>query len=163
MTPCNIHNSAAFDAVFERLIEHSPEVQAVTTDAEYKTPGICKQIFDSGRVPSLPYGRPMTKKGNLPWYEYVCDEYRSFSISEIDPIAGTVTFTNGFVIRKGDMIGDVSEKDMRRIQIRETIFPTSKRTSRTSTWASRRCRCSSLTRWRNTVSTTRTAMKCSRV
>ena len=23
----------------------------------------------------MPYTRPMTKKGNLPWYEYVYDEY----------------------------------------------------------------------------------------
>ncbi len=36
---------------------------------------MCKQIFDSGRFPSMPYKRPMTKKGNLPWSEYVYDEY----------------------------------------------------------------------------------------
>lgn len=30
---------------------------------------------DSGRIPSLPYKRPMTKKDNLPWYTYVYDEY----------------------------------------------------------------------------------------
>ena len=47
----------------------------ITADAGYKTPWICKQIFDSGRIASLPYKRPMTKKGNLPWYEYVYDEY----------------------------------------------------------------------------------------
>ena len=75
VTPGNVHDSVAFDAVFERLTEHYPEVQVVTADAGYKTPWICKQIFDSGRIPSLPYKRPMTKKGNLPWYEYVYDEY----------------------------------------------------------------------------------------
>ena len=36
--------------------------------------------------------------------------------------SGTVTFTNGEVIKAGDVIGDVSENDMRRIQIRETIL-----------------------------------------
>lgn len=50
------------------------------------------------------------------------EQYRGYRISEIDPIAGTVTFTNGEAIRKGDVVGDVSEKDMRRIQIRETII-----------------------------------------
>jgi type III restriction enzyme len=49
------------------------------------------------------------------------EQYKGYRISEIDPIAGAVTFTNGEVIRRGDVVGDVSEKDMRRIQIRETI------------------------------------------
>ena len=35
-----------------------------TSDAEYKMPRICKQIFDDGRIPSLPHKRSMTKKGN---------------------------------------------------------------------------------------------------
>ena len=50
------------------------------------------------------------------------EQYKGYRISEIDPITGSVTFTNGEVIRKGDVVGDVSEKDMRRIQIRETII-----------------------------------------
>lgn len=50
------------------------------------------------------------------------EQYRGYRISEIDPIVGSVTFTNGEVIRKGDVVGDISEKDMRRIQIRETII-----------------------------------------
>lgn len=49
------------------------------------------------------------------------EQYKGFRVSEIDPIAGTVTFLNGDVISRGDVVGDVSEKDMRRIQIRETI------------------------------------------
>lgn len=49
------------------------------------------------------------------------EQYKGYTISEIDPLRGTVTFTNGEVIQTGDVVGDVSEKDMRRIQIRETI------------------------------------------
>lgn len=75
VTPGNVHDSVAFDTVYERLIKHYPQVEVVTADAGYKTPWICKQIIDSGRIPSLPYKRPMTKEGNLPWYEYVYDEY----------------------------------------------------------------------------------------
>lgn len=50
------------------------------------------------------------------------EQYKGYTISEIDPLCGTVTFTNGEVIEVGDVIGDISEKDMRRIQIRETIL-----------------------------------------
>lgn len=50
------------------------------------------------------------------------EQYRGYTISEVDPLRGTVTFTNGEVIKTGDVVGDVSETDMRRIQIRETIL-----------------------------------------
>ncbi|MCM1499864.1 MAG: DEAD/DEAH box helicase family protein [Clostridium sp.] len=50
------------------------------------------------------------------------EQYKGYTISEIDPLRGTVTFTNGEIIKTGDVIGDVSEQDMRRIQIRETIL-----------------------------------------
>ena len=50
------------------------------------------------------------------------EQYKGYTISEIDPLRGTVTFTNGEVIKAGDVNGDVSEDDMRRIQIRETIL-----------------------------------------
>ena len=50
------------------------------------------------------------------------EQYKNgYMISDIEPVSGTVTFTNGTVIRQGEVIGDVAEKDMRRIQIRETI------------------------------------------
>ncbi len=50
------------------------------------------------------------------------EQYKGYHISDVDPIAGTVTFTNGETIQRGVVTGDVSEKDMRRIQIRETIL-----------------------------------------
>lgn len=50
------------------------------------------------------------------------EQYKGYTISEIDPLRGTVTFTNGEVVSTGDIVGDISEKDMRRIQIRETIL-----------------------------------------
>ena len=50
------------------------------------------------------------------------EQYKNgYTISDIEPLHGTVTFTNGTVIRQGEVIGDVVEQDMRRIQIRETI------------------------------------------
>lgn len=50
------------------------------------------------------------------------DQYRDgFTISQIDARTDTVEFTNGLVLRAGEATGDVSERDIRRIQIRETI------------------------------------------
>lgn len=49
------------------------------------------------------------------------EEYRGCSISEIDPIHSIITFTNEDSLRIGEVSGDVSEEDIRRIQIRETI------------------------------------------
>jgi len=50
------------------------------------------------------------------------DQYRDgFFISQIDARNDTVEFTNGVVLQTGEATGDVSERDIRRIQIRETI------------------------------------------
>lgn len=49
------------------------------------------------------------------------DQYRGFTISQIDAVNDTVEFTNGVVLPAGEANGDVSERDIRRIQIRETI------------------------------------------
>lgn len=49
------------------------------------------------------------------------EQYRGYHINDVDPIKGVVTFTNGIEIHIGEVLGDVSEKDIRRVQIRETI------------------------------------------
>lgn len=49
------------------------------------------------------------------------EQYRGYHINEVNPIRRIVTFTNGVEIHTGDVLGDVSEQDVRRIQIRETI------------------------------------------
>ena len=50
------------------------------------------------------------------------DQYRDgFTISQIDATNDTVEFTNGQVLQAGEANGDMSERDIRRIQIRETI------------------------------------------
>ena len=49
-------------------------------------------------------------------------QYEGYKISDIDASdTGCVRFTNGEVIHTGEVIGDVSEADLRRVQIRETI------------------------------------------
>ena len=75
VTSGNVHDSAAFDALYEKVSGRFPQIRIITMDAGYKTPWICKRIIDDGRLPSLPYKRPMTKKGFHEWYKYVYDEY----------------------------------------------------------------------------------------
>lgn len=75
VTPGNLHDSVVFDTVYDRVTGRFPTVETVVADAGYKTPWICKKVFDDGRIPSLPYKRPMTLKGGHNWWEYVYDEY----------------------------------------------------------------------------------------
>lgn len=51
------------------------------------------------------------------------EQYKNdYFISAIDPFRNSITLGNGATIYAGDAIGDVSEDDIRRIQIRETIL-----------------------------------------
>ena len=47
--------------------------------------------------------------------------YKEFVITEINPRTNTVYFRNGDRISAGEVMGDVSEKTIQRVQIRETI------------------------------------------
>jgi type III restriction enzyme len=49
------------------------------------------------------------------------DQYRDYVISQIDARTDTVEFTNGAELKAGEVAGDPAERDIRRIQIRETI------------------------------------------
>lgn len=47
--------------------------------------------------------------------------YKDFVITEINPLTNTVYFQNGKRLRQGEVMGDVSEKAIQQIQIRETV------------------------------------------
>ncbi len=50
------------------------------------------------------------------------EQYKNgFTVNDINPFNNTVTFINGEVLQLGNAYGDVSENDIRRVQIRETI------------------------------------------
>lgn len=66
--------------------------------------------------------RKLNVGDNLYYISGEMEQYKGFVVSEIDPFIGVVTFTNGDTLRKGDVVGDVPEDDMRRVQIRETII-----------------------------------------
>lgn len=71
----NIHDSQMFHDVYSKLCNYVNETQSVAVDAGYKTPGIMREIIKDGKVPVVPYTRPMTKYGFFKKYEYVYDEY----------------------------------------------------------------------------------------
>ncbi|HWR56923.1 MAG TPA: IS1182 family transposase [Negativicutes bacterium] len=74
--PGNIHDSIVFSAIYAQIKSYfSHQITSVVVDAGYKTPGICKEIIDDGKIPVMPYKRPLTKPGNFKKYEYVYDEY----------------------------------------------------------------------------------------
>ena len=51
------------------------------------------------------------------------EQYKEgFVVSDINPLDGTITFSSGDYLHIGEASGDLSEKEMRRIQIRETIL-----------------------------------------
>ena len=75
VTAGNVHDSVAFDDVYDNLTEKYPEIETIVADSAYKTPHICKKVFDDNRVLSTAYKRPMTMKGGHEWWKYVYDEY----------------------------------------------------------------------------------------
>ena len=61
----------------------------------------------------------MSAGANMPPLE----QYKNgYVVKEINPLNNTVTFLNGQTLSVGEVRGDISERDMRRIQIRETIL-----------------------------------------
>ncbi len=88
-----------------------------------KKPPMARIEFEIGYQKSINRETRIVGVGDDLYYlSQQMEQYKGFTVSEIDPIRGTVTFTNGEVISTGDVVGDISEKDMRRIQIRETII-----------------------------------------
>lgn len=66
--------------------------------------------------------RKLGKGDNLFVLSNELDQYRDgFVVSDINANTDTLSFTNGVELTVGDVIGDISEIALRRIQIRETI------------------------------------------
>lgn len=71
--PGNENDGRTFPALLEKL-GHLP-VEIVVGDTAYKTPAIAHLLKSNGIKLLSTYGRPKTKKGFFPKYEYVYDEY----------------------------------------------------------------------------------------
>ena len=55
VTPGNVHDSVAFDDVYDKVTQTFPEIETIVADSAYK--------------------RPMMMKGGHEWWKYVYDEY----------------------------------------------------------------------------------------
>lgn len=97
VTPGNVHDSVAFDDVYDKVTGSFPEVETVVADSAYKTPHICKKVFDDGRVLSTAYKRPQTMKGGHEWWKYVYDEYYDCILCpEYQPLEYSTTNRDGY-------------------------------------------------------------------
>lgn len=72
VTAGNVHDSVAWDHLYDSVTSKFDSIEFVTMDAAYKTPWIAKKILDDGRIPVLPYTRYKGSKNHYkPWeYEY---------------------------------------------------------------------------------------------
>lgn len=75
LNPGNVHDSVAFDGLYDRLCVKFPEMEYLVMDSGFKTPWIAKRVIDDGRYPVLPYKRPMGKDGFFRPNEFIYDEY----------------------------------------------------------------------------------------
>lgn len=61
--PGNMHDSVAFDEVYDELIEeYKDEIENVCLDSAYNTPAICKKIEDTEKEALMPYSRQKGRK-----------------------------------------------------------------------------------------------------
>ena len=91
------------------ISKHSP-VARLEMQVQLKTGVIKRQVKRISQGDNL-----FDLSGGLDAYS---DRY---VVAQIDALADTIEFTNGVVLTAGDVLGDVSEEQLRRIQIRETV------------------------------------------
>jgi type III restriction enzyme len=96
--------------LFLHRIETSRASPVATVEIQVKTKTGIKRV-----VRKLEQGRSLLDLSNG------LEVYRGFTVSNIDARDDTVHFTNGDILHAGEASGDVTERDIRRIQIRETI------------------------------------------
>lgn len=74
VTAGNVHDSAAWDGIYEQVTSRFEGVESVVMDAGYKTPWIAKKVLEDGRLPILPYTRYKGNKETYRAWEYEYDE-----------------------------------------------------------------------------------------
>lgn len=103
VTPGNVHDSVAFDEVYDKVTKAFPEAETIVADSAYKTPHICKKVFGDGRVLSTAYKRPQTRKGGHEWWKYVYDEFYDCIICpEYQTLKYSTTNRDGYREYKSD-------------------------------------------------------------
>ena len=79
VTPGNVHDSVAWDAVYGKVTERFEDSLYFVMDSAYKTPWIAKKTIEDNRVPIVPYSRHHYKEDRFrPWdykYDSVKDQF----------------------------------------------------------------------------------------
>ncbi|MCF8131307.1 MAG: DEAD/DEAH box helicase family protein [Deltaproteobacteria bacterium] len=85
-------------------------------------PPVARMEFEEQQVTGIRRKLRLFSKGDK-LYELSgkLDQYNGFTVTEIDAVTDTVTFSNGQVLHSGEATGNVDEPLMRRIQIREAV------------------------------------------
>ena len=96
VTAGNVHDSVAWDILYDNVTERFPEVEYVTMDSAYKTPWIAKKILDDNRIPILPYTRRTGKKDRYRPWDYIYDPATdSFTCPQGKTLRHTTTTKEG--------------------------------------------------------------------
>ena len=96
---------------FENVIlsKDKPPMARIELEIDYK-----KSINRETRI--------VSKNDDLYYLSKEMGQYKGYVVTDIDGITNTITFMNGVTLKAGEVQGDVSESDLRRIQIKETIL-----------------------------------------
>lgn len=80
-TAGNVHDSTSFKSLREKVMEkYKDKIKYETLDAGYKTPAICREIIEDGKLPLMPYIRPRGKKGMFNKTKFGYNEENDFYI-----------------------------------------------------------------------------------
>ena len=75
-TAGNVHDSTSFHLIREKIMsQFKDSITYEVLDAGYKTPAICREIIEDGKIPFLPYTRPRGSKEMMKTKEFIYDEY----------------------------------------------------------------------------------------
>ena len=102
--PGNLHDSVVFHEAYEAVKKkYGNQIKNISLDAGFKTPAICREIIEDGKVPYLPYSRPMGKKGYMKKYEYVYDKKLDIYICpNIKDLTYQITTKEGYKVYKSN-------------------------------------------------------------
>ena len=96
ITAGNIHDSVAWDSVYDKVTERFQQAEFIVMDAGYKTPWIAKKILEDSRIPILPYTRRGYKEGQFRPWDYKYDvETDSFTCPRGEALRHTTTDRDG--------------------------------------------------------------------
>lgn len=73
VTAGNVHDSVAWDCIYNKVTARFGEAEFIVMDSGYKTPWIAKKTLDDGKIPILPYTRRHYKDGSYRPWEYTYD------------------------------------------------------------------------------------------